>query len=128
MSPDIKVSAISAFIPQQSDTDSNRYVYSYTITIENNSSETYQLLSRHLLIQDGNMKIEEVYGDGVVGDQPKIEPGSKYIYSSGAVLETDIGTMEGKYFFKACEVEENSFEKIEIPIPKFLLSIPRVVH
>ena len=128
MSPDINVSAVSAFVPLQSDIDSNRYVYSYTVTIENNSSETYQLLSRHWLIQDGNMKIEEVYGDGVIGDQPKIKPGSKYVYSSGAVLETDIGTMEGRYFFKACEAEENSPVKIEIPIPKFLLSIPRVVH
>lgn len=126
--PEIKVSAISEFVPQQSDETNNRYVYSYTITIENNSDHSYQLLSRHWVIQDGNMKVEEVYGDGVIGEQPKIEPGDSYSYSSGAVLETDMGTMEGRYFFKPCSKNETENEEIEIAIPKFLLSIPRVVH
>ena len=126
--PDIQVSAISEFVPQQSDTNGKRFVYSYTITIENKSDITYQLLSRHWVIQDGNMKVEEVFGDGVIGEQPKIDPGESYVYSSGAVLETDIGTMEGRYFFKACESNTEMNEQIEIPIPKFLLSIPRVVH
>ncbi|MCH2189534.1 MAG: Co2+/Mg2+ efflux protein ApaG [Gammaproteobacteria bacterium] len=126
--PDIQVSAISEFVPQQSDASNNRYVYSYTITIKNNSDQPYQLLSRHWLIQDGNMKVEEIYGDGVIGEQPKIKPGDSYSYSSGAVLETDIGTMEGRYFFKPCFNSESSVEKVEIAIPKFLLSIPRIVH
>jgi len=126
--PEIHVSAVSEFVPQQSDASNNRYVYSYTVTIKNNSDQPYQLLSRHWVIQDGNMKVEEVFGDGVIGEQPKIEPGDSYSYSSGAVLETDIGTMEGRYFFKPCFNKEGSSEKVEIPIPKFLLSIPRVVH
>ena len=126
--PEIHVSAVSEFVPQQSDASNNRYVYSYTVTIKNNSDQPYQLLSRHWVIQDGNMKVEEVYGDGVIGEQPKIEPGDSYSYSSGAVLETDIGTMEGRYFFKPCFGREDTADKVEIPIPKFLLSIPRVVH
>ena len=72
------------------------------------------------------MKVEEVYGEGVIGEQPFIRPGESYTYSSGAVLETDLGTMEGRYFFRK-EGEEKDSE-YEASIPKFLLSIPRTIH
>lgn len=134
--PNIVVSAVSQFVPQQSDT--GRFVFTYTVTIKNNSDKPYQLLSRHWVIQDGNMKIEEIHGDGVIGEQPIIKAGEEYSYTSGAVLETDMGTMEGRYFF--CDADSirsdgsvdasavTRDKEIEISIPKFLLSIPRTVH
>ncbi len=126
--PNIKISAKSHFVPQQSDITSSRYVYSYTINIENNTQTPYQLLSRHWVIQDANMKVEEVYGEGVLGEQPLIEPGASYSYTSGAVLATDMGTMEGKYYFLAPDNTEKNRNQVEVAIPKFLLTIPRTVH
>lgn len=128
--PKILVSAKSHHVPQQSDENLNRFVFAYTITIENNDIKPYQLVARHWLIQDGNLKLEEVHGEGVVGEKPIIEPGDNYSYTSGAVLETDMGTMEGRYFF--CDPDSHTADKIngdfEISIPKFLLTIPRTVH
>jgi len=136
--PDIVVSATTQFVPQQSDAATGRFVFAYTVTINNRSDQAYQLLSRHWVIQDANMKLEEVYGDGVIGEQPVIEPGQHYSYTSGAVLETDMGTMEGRYFFTTVDKSgeektneqrlENEVGEIEIPIPKFLMTIPRTVH
>ncbi len=123
MNDKVKVSTITDYIPQQSDENNKRFVFSYTITIENNSDTTFQLISRHWLIQDANLKIEEVYGEGVVGEQPVINPGESYTYSSGAVLETEIGTMEGRYF-----MQTKSNDEFEVKIPKFVLSVPRVLH
>jgi ApaG protein len=123
----IEISGTTNHVPQQSDTKSSRFVFSYTITIKNNSDTTVQLLSRHWIIQDANKKIEEVYGEGVIGQQPLITPGNEFSYSSGAVLETEIGTMEGRYFF----VDKGALEKSEefaVVIPKFVLSVPRVLH
>ncbi len=124
--PNIVISADTQFVPQQSDASLNRFVFAYTITIANNAEQPYQLMSRHWVIQDSNMKLEEVYGEGVVGEQPVIEPGTSYSYTSGAVLETDMGTMEGRYFFKA--PQEDNAEEVGVAIPKFLLTIPRTVH
>ena len=106
----VNITAKTGFVEQQSDQENNRFVFAYTITIENVSDEAFQLVSRHWVIQDANRKIEEVYGEGVVGEQPVIKPGEKYSYSSGAVLETEMGTMEGRYFMlsdKESEFEVN---------------------
>jgi ApaG protein len=119
----INITAVTGFVEQQSDRDNNRFVFAYTITIENVSDETFQLVSRHWVIQDANRKIEEVYGEGVVGEQPIIKPGEKYSYSSGAVLETEMGTMEGRYFMLSGKDDE-----FEVSIPKFVLTVPRVLH
>ncbi len=118
-----RVSAITGFVERQSDIENNRYVFAYTITIENISASSFQLMSRHWLIQDANRKTEEVFGEGVVGEQPVIQPGESYTYTSGAVLETEIGTMEGRYFMQG----ENEGE-FEVAIPKFVLSVPRTLH
>ncbi len=130
LAPNIIVNAESEFIPQQSDFEQNRYVFAYTIKIENKSEKPYQLLSRHWVIQDANMKVEEVAGDGVVGETPIIEPGGYFSYTSGAVLETDMGTMEGRYFFTSPNEssKQDSNSEFEVLIPKFLLTVPRVVH
>ena len=117
------ISIVSSYVKQQSDEENSRFVFAYTITIENISDETFQLVSRHWLIQDANRKIEEVYGEGVVGEQPMIAPGEKYTYSSGAVLETEMGTMEGRYFMLS-----NNKNEFEVTIPKFVLSVPRTLH
>jgi len=119
----VNITAETGFVEQQSDVDNNRFVFAYTITIENISDERFQLVSRHWVIQDANQKIEEVYGEGVVGEQPIIEPGQKYSYSSGAVLETEMGTMEGRYFMLSDNKDE-----FEVSIPKFVLTVPRVLH
>ncbi|MCL4145372.1 UNVERIFIED_CONTAM: hypothetical protein GTU68_005607 [Idotea baltica] len=118
-----KISAVTDYVEQQSDALNNRYVFAYTITIENLTTDPFQLISRHWVIQDANLKTEEIYGDGVVGEQPLIQPGESYTYSSGAILKTEMGTMEGKYFMLS-----NTKEKFEVEIPKFILSIPRTLH
>ena len=123
----IVVTTETGFVPQQSEPDKGRYVFFYTITIHNDSDIACQLLSRHWVIQDSNLKIEEVYGEGVIGEQPLIQPGEKYQYTSGAVLETQIGTMEGRYFMVSKSLDESTNE-FEISIPKFTLSVPRVIH
>ena len=123
LEPRAAISAVTGFVEQQSDADNDRYVFSYTITIENISNHPFKLMSRHWLIQDANRRVEEVYGEGVVGEQPVIAPGESYTYSSGAVLETEMGTMEGRYFMRG----EGDVE-FEVPIPKFVLTVPRILH
>jgi ApaG protein len=123
----VYVTTECGYVPQQSNSKENRYVFFYTVTIHNNSSQACQLMSRHWSIQDANRKVEEVYGEGVIGEQPIIQPGELYKYTSGAVLETEIGTMEGRYFMVQKSIEKEVVE-FEINIPKFTLSIPRTLH
>ena len=85
-------------------------------------------MSRHWMIKDANSKLEEVYGEGVIGEQPIIKPGESYQYSSGAVLKTEIGTMEGRYFMIWVNSETGDSEEFAVPISQFVLSVPRTVH
>jgi ApaG protein len=117
------VSTETGFVERQSDAKNRRFVFAYTITIENTCSYTIQLVSRHWLIKDANNKIEEVFGEGVVGEQPIIQPGQQYTYSSGAVLETEMGTMEGRYFMRSLDGDD-----FKVVIPKFVLTVPRTLH
>ncbi|MBL4672946.1 MAG: Co2+/Mg2+ efflux protein ApaG [Arenicella sp.] len=123
----ITVTSETGFVPHQSEPDDNRYVFFYTITIHNESEVACQLLSRHWIIQDSNKKIEEIFGEGVIGEQPLIQPGEKYQYTSGAVLETEIGTMEGRYFMVG-KSDQKAANEFEINIPRFTLSVPRTLH
>jgi len=125
LSDQLIVTTKSGFVPQQS--DANHFVFFYEVTIHNNSNSPCQLISRHWLIRDANSKIEEVYGEGVIGEQPLIQAGEKYSYTSGAVLETEMGTMEGRYFMLQKNINEEPIE-FEIVIPKFTLSVPRMLH
>ena len=127
LSEQFSVTAQTSFIKQQSDRESNRFVFAYTIAIQNKSDTPAQLISRHWLIQDANQKIEEIYGEGVVGQQPLIKPGESYSYTSGAVLETEMGTMEGRYFLISTS-SGNANNEFEIIIPRFVLSVPRTIH
>ncbi|MEO0368075.1 MAG: Co2+/Mg2+ efflux protein ApaG [Pseudomonadota bacterium] len=125
-STQIIVNSKTGFVPQQSEPEKGRFVFFYTITIENNSTTPCQLLSRHWIIQDADGKTEEVQGEGVIGEQPIIAPQDKYTYSSGAILETEMGTMEGRYFFTWHD--SDAAEEFAVMIPKFILSIPRTLH
>jgi ApaG protein len=93
----IEVSVRSRYLPEQSSPDQQRYVFAYTIVIANHGDLTAQLRTRHWVITDGRGGVEEVRGDGVVGEQPRLEPGEQFQYTSGCVLKTPIGTMHGTY-------------------------------
>ena len=120
---DIEVSVEAAYLPEQSEPADERYVFSYTITLINRGAMTAQLKSRHRIITDADNKIEEVKGDGVVGEQPIMKPGEGFRYTSGAVIETPVGTMQGSYQMVAADGCE-----FDADIPRFVLSIPRVIH
>ena len=95
----IRVRVQSLYLPEQSSPRDDRYVFAYTITISNESQNSAQLRTRHWIITDGHGEIEEVRGDGVVGEQPKLAPGQTFQYTSGCVLTTAVGTMRGTYRF-----------------------------
>ncbi|HET8941014.1 MAG TPA: Co2+/Mg2+ efflux protein ApaG [Rudaea sp.] len=111
------------FLAEQSMPDANRYVFSYTIQIANTGNVPARLLTRHWIITDANGRVEEVRGPGVVGEQPWLRPGEKFRYTSGAVLETAVGTMRGSYQMLA-----DDGCHFDATIPQFTLSIPRTVH
>lgn len=94
-----RVQVQSMYLPEQSSARDGRYVFAYTITISNESQITAQLRTRHWVITDANGGVEEVRGDGVVGEQPRLTPGQSFQYTSGCVLTTPVGTMQGTYRF-----------------------------
>jgi ApaG protein len=119
----ITVEVATNYIDDQSEPDVDRYVFAYTITISNRGNIPAQLLSRHWIITDANGKVQEVSGDGVVGVQPRLNPGEKFSYSSGAVLETPVGAMQGSY-----RMEAENGTGFDAPIPPFTLAVPGVLH
>jgi ApaG protein len=118
---DIRVQ--TRFLDDQSQPADNRYVFAYTITIQNTGNVPARLISRFWRITDANGKVEEVSGEGVVGEQPWMRPGDSFEYTSGAVLETAVGTMCGSYQLLA-----DDGTRFEAPIPQFTLSVPRTLH
>lgn len=119
----IRVSAESNYLEEQSEPAAHRYAFAYTITIANTGTVAAQLLSRHWLITDANGRVQEVHGDGVVGQQPLIEPGKAFQYTSGAVLETPLGSMSGSY-----QMQARDGEQFKAAIPIFRLAVPRVLN
>ncbi|MBI2295276.1 MAG: Co2+/Mg2+ efflux protein ApaG [Betaproteobacteria bacterium] len=120
---DITVAARTAFIPEQSDVESGRYVFAYTITITNTGTVPAQLVSRHWIITDANDQVQEVRGLGVVGEQPMLRPSESFQYTSGTAITTPVGTMRGSY-----QMIAEDGKQFDAPIPEFTLSIPRVLH
>ena len=120
---DISVTSRTAFIPDQSDLESGRYVFAYTITITNTGSAPAQLVSRHWIITDSNNQVQEVRGLGVVGEQPTLRPNESFQYTSGTAIATPVGTMRGSY-----QMVAEGGVQFEAPIPEFTLSMPRVLH
>ncbi|HAS50722.1 MAG TPA: Co2+/Mg2+ efflux protein ApaG [Gammaproteobacteria bacterium] len=119
----IKVAAQAFYLEEQSNPDQDRYVFAYTVLIQNQGNIPARLLTRHWIITDANGKIEEVRGEGVVGEQPYLRPGEGFQYTSGAVLETLIGSMKGSYQMLA-----DDGVTFDAEIPAFVLSIPRTLH
>jgi ApaG protein len=119
----ILVSVVTEYMQQQSQPEQNRFAFAYHITIQNQGTEPAKLLGRHWIIIDANQERKEVRGMGVIGEQPTIEAGASYQYTSGLVLKTPIGTMEGSYQL----VDENG-DPFNAPIEPFLLSTPNAVH
>ena len=111
------------YVDEQSDPAKNQYVFAYTIMLTNTGSVPAQLISRHWVITDANNKVLEVKGLGVIGQQPLLEPGESFEYSSGTHLETSVGTMRGTYQMLA-----EDGHAFDAPIPLFTLSVPRVLH
>ncbi len=97
----IQIHVATDYMDDQSEPDADRYVFAYTITISNQGEVAAKLLSRHWVITDANGKVQEVSGDGVVGEQPYLNPGERFRYSSGAVIETPVGAMQGRYRMKS---------------------------
>ncbi|MBL7003360.1 MAG: Co2+/Mg2+ efflux protein ApaG [Gammaproteobacteria bacterium] len=123
LDPSILVSVETQYIKDQSKPENDFYVFSYTITIENTGTRTAQLMTRHWVITDANSKVQEVRGDGVVGEQPVLKPGEHFKYTSGTMLETPVGTMHGSY-----GMEDENGESFKAQIAEFILSQPRVLH
>ncbi len=119
----IHVSVTTDYVKDQSEPDNGRYVFAYHVTLENTGTVAARLLSRHWYITDGNQKVQEVAGEGVVGQQPHLAPGQKYAYSSGCMLETPVGTMHGSY-----QMQADDGHAFETPIPVFTLSVPGSLH
>lgn len=119
----ITVAVQTRFLKDQSAPDDQRFAFAYTIRIANVGAVSARLISRHWIITDSNGKVQEVRGDGVVGEQPWLRPGDDFQYTSGAVLETEVGTMRGSYHMLA-----DDGRRFDAAIPQFTLSIPRAVH
>ena len=119
----IRVQVATAYLDEQSSPSEERYVFSYTITIRNEGERAAQLLTRHWIITDANGRVKEVRGEGVVGEQPRLEPGQGFRYSSGAVLETPVGTMEGSY-----QMVDAEGQHFDAAIPPFRLAIPGILQ
>jgi len=119
----IDIDVKTAFLADQSEVDNERFVFSYTITIHNSGEQPAKLLNRHWIITDANGKTQEVRGEGVVGQQPYLKPGESYQYTSGTVLETPVGSMQGEY-----EMTTNDGKRFVAPIAPFSLAQPRSLH
>jgi ApaG protein len=111
------------YLPDQSDESGNRFVFSYTITITNLGQSSAKLISRHWIITDANNHVQEVRGQGVVGEQPLLKPSQSFEYTSGTVLTTQVGTMRGSY-----QMQADDGKQFDVEIPQFVLSVPRVLH
>lgn len=117
------VAVRSVYIADESEPDENKYVFAYTVTIRNVGTVPAQLLTRHWVITDADGKVQEVRGDGVVGEQPRLVPGEDFQYTSAALIETPVGTMEGTY-----QVMADDGVSFDADIPRFRLSIPNILH
>jgi ApaG protein len=119
----IRIEVETSYLDEQSDPKERRYVFSYTITIRNEGMVAARLLTRHWVITDANGKVQEVRGDGVVGEQPHLKPGQGFRYSSGAVLETPVGAMQGSY-----EMVTDDGTHFDAPIAVFRLAMPGILQ
>ena len=119
----IRIKVTTNYLKEQSAPNENRYVFSYTINIKNTGNNSAKLISRQWIITDSNGNIQEVNGDGVVGQQPNINSGEEFTYTSGTIIKTPVGTMEGRYF-----MEDRNNERFEAIIAPFTLAVPGLIN
>lgn len=119
----IEIEVSPRFLDDQSAPEDGRYAFAYTIRIHNRGTVPARLIARHWRITDGHGRVEQVDGEGVIGEQPRLRPGEQFHYTSGVMLETDSGTMQGHYDMLADDGTE-----FAVPIAAFALSIPRTLH
>ena len=119
----IHIEVETNYIEDQSEPESDRFVFAYTINIINNSDIATRLLSRHWIVTDANYKQQEVSGEGVVGQQPYLLPGQSFKYTSAAMIETPVGSMHGSY-----QMVDDDGHIFDAPIPAFNLSTPNSIH
>lgn len=120
---EINVSVRTAYLPDQSDEETDQYVFAYTITLANKGTVATQLISRHWIITNGDGTVHEVRGLGVVGEQPLLKPGDTFEYTSGTVISASVGSMKGSY-----QMAAEDGVHFDVPIPEFILTVPRVLH
>lgn len=123
MNENIKITVNTTYVEEQSDPGENKFVYAYHISIANTGEEHTKLISRYWHITDELNQVQEVLGEGVVGEQPKLAPGESYSYTSGVVLKTSTGIMSGHYVMKTAKGE-----KFKAAIPTFALVQPQSIH
>lgn len=119
----VEVSVESMFVPEQSDPDNQRWVFAYFVRIINRGTLTVRLLTRHWIITDGEERVREVHGEGVVGEQPDLVPGFEYVYQSGVILDTAVGTLQGSYQMLATDGA-----CFDAPIEAITLAAPQALH
>ena len=119
----IEVEVETSYLDEQSEPAEHRFVFAYTVTLRNAGAVPARLLTRHWIITDANGRVQEVRGDGVVGEQPHLKPGQGFRYSSGAVLETPVGSMHGSY-----RMVGDDGEQFDAPIAAFRLAKPGLLH
>src|SRR5687767_2664234 len=119
----IRVDVETHFVEEQSDPKERRFVFAYTITLRNEGPLPAKLLARRRIITDANGKVQEVRGDGVVGEQPHLKPGQGFRYSSGTMIETPVGAMQGSY-----QMVADDGERFDAPIPPFRLAMPGILQ
>ena len=119
MTDQIEISVETTYLSSESNPDDNKYYFLYTVLIKNNSDKKAKLLSRHWIIRDDNGKIQDVKGEGVIGEQPDIKPGEEFQYTSGTMIETSLGTM------KVVTMIDDDDKYFDAIIPEFVLSVPK---
>lgn len=126
----VRVDVATAYLPGHSNPEGDQYTFAYTITISNDGNRPVQLLSRHWVITDADSEVQEVRGEGVVGEQPVIEPGGSYRYTSGTTMNTPVGFMEGSYFMVVRDAGESveTLNQFQVPIPAFTLHTPTALN
>jgi len=120
---DIRINVKTEYLPSESEEDNERYVFAYTITVENHGSQPAKLLSRHWIITDAENRVQEVKGKGVIGEQPRLRHGESFSYTSGTMIETPVGSMQGSY-----QMIADDGYKFDALIKPFTLAMPGVLH
>lgn len=124
----VGITVVTTYLPSHSRPEEDQYTFAYTITISNAGDMPVQLLSRHWIITDADEDVQEVRGEGVVGEQPVIDPGGQFRYTSGATLATPVGMMQGSYTMAVLDPAASAGPSFEAPIPAFTLATPHALH